>query len=308
MEINDWPREKMLDRLRRYQDLASLAYQTPRNWPKLPGVDYFVGMQPREGKVGGDNIVIVNFQHYNLEELIKRAHKSGNAQLEAALKGNRDKFGILVADATGHTISDAVVINSLDLGFRLGVGYELANKGEVTAELFERLNDEWYDRTHRASISHPPLITLLYGEVNNDGRFRYLSAGHPHPIIFSNEFDRIVKIEDDRRQNSTPLGVLPTKYHSDMQHFTDQVQKAIRKKMPVNELTLLSAGDIMILYTDGLVEQDEGRKDFSAHKLEEVLRKAKKERAKNIYAAIVDEYKSYAAQEDDLSIAVVKKK
>ena len=235
------------------------------------------------------------------------AQNAGNATLAATLGHNLDSFGILVADAAGHMLTDNTTINYLHGAFRIGVAYELKYNGQVTSALFEMLNTRFYDRMRPDYLSSKPYLTLIYGEVYNDGRFRFLSAGHPPPLVFSNERDRIETLGLDRTKGSTPLGIFPSAYNVDVEHF--EPKPITKDKYDINEIQLLGSGDIMLLYTDGLTEHNrsDGNYDFRDTRLEQVLREAKNSSAREIYHAITREYFAYGPQEDDLSIAVVKK-
>jgi len=305
--ISEWTKDELVDELLHFQELASLALPRQDHLAKLSGIDYFVGIEPCKGCVGGDHVAIVNFEEYNLKEKIVEAQEVGNATLAATLERNLDSFGILVADASGHMITDNTTINYLHGAFKIGVAYELKYNGQVTAALFEILNTRFYDRMRPDYLSSKPYLTLIYGEVYNDGRFRFLSAGHPPPLVFSHEWDKIVTLGSDRTKGSTPLGIFPSAYNVDVEHF--EPPPITKDKYDINEIRLLGRGDIMILYTDGLTEHNrgDGNYDFRDTRLEQLLREAKNSSAREIYDAIKREYFAWGPQEDDLTIAVVKK-
>ena len=54
----------------------------------------------------------------------------------------------------------------LHQAFLVGAGYELTLNGEITIDLFEAINQ----RFHQSS-SVDKFITMIYGEVRNDGEF-----------------------------------------------------------------------------------------------------------------------------------------
>ena len=305
--IKEWTKDDLVDELLHFQDVASLTLPRRDHLPELAGIDYMAGIESCKGCVGGDHIALVNFDEYNLKEKIAEAQRAGNTTLAETLARNLDCFGLLVADAAGHKITDNTTINYLHGAFRIGVAYELKYNGQVTPALFEMLNARFYDRIQPEYLKMKPYLTLIYGEVHGDGRFRFLSAGHPPPLVFSHARDRIEILGDDRTKASTPLGIFPSAYSVDVEHFGPM--PITKDKYDVNEIKLLGRGDIMLLYTDGLTEHLSADRTatFLDARLEHVLREAKNKSAKEIYGAIIQEYFAFGPPEDDLAIAVVKK-
>jgi serine phosphatase RsbU (regulator of sigma subunit) len=304
-ELTDWPQQELAEELAHVQTIASLILPREESFPNLSHIDYHAVIEPRKGAVCGDRLAVLNFAEYHLEDKIREAEDAGNATLAATLAGNRNRFGILVADAAGHRIGDSVTVNFLHAAFKTGVAYELARHGQVTAGLLEMLNTIFYNRMTPEFLESKPFVTLLYGEVRNDGRFRFLSAGHPPPIVFSQKLNRIVTLGDERTRSSTPLGILPSQYHVDIEYF--QPVLLTKDRYEVNEINLLGQGDIMLLYTDGLTDHRNGDVMFCDTEVEHVLRQAKAGTAKDIFEAIRSAMCSFGAMSDDFTIAVVKK-
>src|ERR1035437_8156834 len=142
--IREWTKGELVEELLHFQEIAALSLPRRDHLPKLSGIDYAVGIEPCKGCVGGDHVAIVNFDEYNLKEKIAEAQKAGNSALAETLETNLDSFGILVADAAGHMITDNTTINYLHGAFRIGVAYELKYNGRVTPALFEMLNTRFY--------------------------------------------------------------------------------------------------------------------------------------------------------------------
>ena len=303
--IQDWPHQDLVEELAHFQNLASLILPRAEDLPILPNIDYFAAIEPLRGSVCGDHLAVLNFAEYNLQHKIEAAEQAGNELLAATLADNLDRFGIMVADAAGHRIGDSVTANFLHGAFKTGVAYELARHGKVTAALFEMLNTIFHNRMTPEFLESKPFVTLIYGEVLNDGRFRYLSAGHPPPIVFSQRFDKIMALGDERTRSSTPLGILPSKYHVDIESF-DPVALT-KERYAVNEINLLGDGDIMLLYTDGLLEHHNGTALFAETRLEQVLRQAKGGTAREIYESLRSAMDDFAPPSDDATIAVIKK-
>ena len=76
---------------------------------------------------------------------------------------------------------------------------------QITTRLFENLNT----RLYRSSGAHK-FVGLLYGEVCEEGTFRFVSAGQPLPRVFSHGLDRFIDVEAGRRVSAPPLGIQPS--------------------------------------------------------------------------------------------------
>ena len=135
---------------------------------------------PLNGRLGGDHIVFVDFnRRYNLDRRIETAIQNGRGDLAQRLDECRSRIGILLADSAGHDTTDALLTAMLHQAFLTGVLYELETEGHVTPKLFEVLNTRFAN-----SSSVNKFITMIYGEISNDGAFRFISAGHPASSLF----------------------------------------------------------------------------------------------------------------------------
>lgn len=298
--IRDWAKKDLVDEVLRAQEIIALIWPRTANFPDLPNIDYHVRVQPLGACMGGDLAYIVNFSDHGLAKRIDQARTSGNRRLESHLSKNRDSLGIMIADASGHMIADGIAISNLYAALDMAIDYELDMHGEITAGLFTRLNEKFVQWLAPDFIRRKPYVTFLYGEIHDDGRFRYVNGGHPHPIYFSSADDKIVKFAG-RREGSTALGVDPAVFRLDLDTFGNNGE------FLVSEIQLLGKGDILLLYTDGLTEQASGEMSFSDTKLEEVLREHKSGTASEIYDAVWKELHAYCPPDDDVTIAVIKK-
>lgn len=314
------PRKDLEKELKLYINLASLILPRTDNFPELSNIDYYATVTPATGCMGGDNLDIVNFDNYNLQdkirlakERVKQAHDQNHLSQEEAykkvvamLKKNQDRFGILITDVAGHNIAHSVINNLIYGMFETGVNYELNDFGEVTPRVFELINTMFYNHITPDYLIQKPYTTFLYGEISNEGKFRFLSGGHPTPLVFSSEFERLEKLEDSVKQTSTPLGVLPSDFSPYIEKFP--ATKKTKSHYPINEITLLGKGDILLLYTDSLIEHEKNDVNFADSNLERILKETKNCSAQKIHNSIVSEITSFAPLEDDLTLVVIKKK
>ncbi len=274
----------LIDELENFTDIARVLAARPGEIPRLPGVDIFGFTLPLSGVVGGDHIVYVDFnRRYDLSERIAAALQAGRKGVAAELEKNRHRAGILVADVAGHRLTDAMVAAMLHQAFLLGAAYELEINGEITTRLFQQIKRRFYE-----SLSIKKLVALIYGEISDEGRFRYLSAGHTPPLVFSREFGRLMPLGPDRTASDGLVGLFPAE-----------------PKVPVNEIELLMPGDILLLATDGLTDHADGA--FLANELTGLLDRLKDRTAAGIGEGLRQAVLDYAPPADDVTVVIVKK-
>jgi serine phosphatase RsbU (regulator of sigma subunit) len=264
-------------------------------------VDIHAATFPLSGELGGDHIILVDFaRRYDLDLMIQKAEAAGQHDRVGRLRDGFHRVGVLLADASGHSTTDALLTAMLHQAFLTGVLYELDTNGEVTARLFEILNT----RFHRSS-SVTKYLTMIYGEISDAGTFRFISAGHPKPMIFSAEFDRFVNVDPARMRSFFPVGMFPTEAGVDEK--LDATPLAYKKKYTVNEVNLMAPGDILLLYTDGLAEHAAGDQPFFPGHLEETVRRTKQRPSRDIVAAIRHDMVAFAPPQDDTSLVAIKR-
>jgi len=267
----------------------------------LPNIEAYGQTFPLNEMLGGDHIILVDFKRrYNLAARIETARKKGRDDIALRLGECEKKVGILVADSTGHGMTDALLTAMLHQAFLTGVLYELENEGHVTAKLFEVLNNRF-----AKSSSVSKFITMVYGEISSEGTFRFISAGHPKPMVFSAEFDRLVDIDPERMKNVLPIGVFPTE--GDIDEPAAVGPQPHKKRFSVNEVNLMGRGDILLLQTDGLYEHADGDRPYAPHHLEAAIRRVKHLAPKEIVAAIRDDMVRFAPPQDDTSLVIIKR-
>ena len=267
----------------------------------LANIEVFGQTFPLNGVLGGDHLILIDFKsRYNLDARIEAARAEGRDEVARRLSRCRDQVGILVADSAGHGMTDALLTAMLHQAFLTGVLYELETEGHVTAKLFEVLNTRF-----AKSSSVSKFITMIYGEISEDGTFRFISAGHPRPLVYSAEFDRLVEIDPERMRNVLPIGLFPSE--GDIDESEAMRQQPRQKRFSVNQVDLMGAGDILLLQTDGLHEHGSGDDLYAPHHLEETIRRVKDLPPHDIVAAIHEDMVRFAPPRDDTSLVVIKK-
>ena len=261
-----------------FQKIAKNLIPSPGEIPEIGGLDIYGETIPLSGEVCGDHIIYVDFaKRFNLPERIRRAETAGRIDIVNKLRGLKDKAGIMLSDVSGHSITDHLLNAMLHQAFLVGASYELTLFGEITIDLFETINQ----RFHQSS-SIDKFLTLIYGEIQNDGRFSFISAAHPLPVVFSNEFNRIVNIDSHNFINFVPIGTLPSE--ADIDSIQTKSIIGYKTKYSLNSINVMGKGDILLLFSDGFTEQDNGEQNYVKDRLEQQLIRSKHLSAREIFS------------------------
>jgi serine phosphatase RsbU (regulator of sigma subunit) len=287
--------------------MAQRLMPAPGAIPRIPNTDIYGVSIPLNGIAGGDLITYVNFQdRFDLDARIRAANAQGQESVAKSLQRLKWCGGVLVADVAGHEFTDAMRALMLHQVFHTAALYEIDLNGEITARLFEQVNTRFLKSTTLRNLAadrdRASFITLIYGEISHTGRFRFVNAGHPLPLVFSREYDCFVDISANRLVSYPPIGLQPTEGHADASHYERAL--GYKKRYKVNELNLMGKGDVLLLYSDGLFDSFS---PFSRIRLERAVSHAKDCGAKEICEAILQARRASAPQSDDLSLVVIKR-
>jgi serine phosphatase RsbU (regulator of sigma subunit) len=253
------------------------------------------------GIVGGDHIIYVDFkQRFDLEARIRRATAQNRSDVVEQLRRCQKTAGIAVVDVAGHRMTDALLAAMLHQAFLLGAIYELDMFGGITKRLFENLNTRFY----QSSGAHK-FISLIYGEISEDARFRFLSAAQPVPTVFSRRHDRFMEVGQDLLVSFPPLGMQPS-LHAIDRSTVEAGSLGFKDRYETNEWLIMGEGDILLLHTDGLLEHSRGDEMYFPNRLEAVVRATKHQSARDILAAIEEDMLGFNAPSDDISVVVIK--
>ena len=285
-----------------FQKLAKNINPSPGEIPEINGLDIYGETIPLSGEVCGDHIIYVDFvKRFNLDKRINRAESEGKKEAVNKLNELKNKAGILLSDVSGHSITDSLLNAMLHQAFLVGASYELTIYGEITLDLFETINQ----RFHQSS-GIDKFITLIYGEIQNDGEFNFISAAHPLPLVFSNEFNRIVNIDSQNFINFVPIGTLPSEIDIDNKNIKSIF--GYKTKYSLNNLNVMGKGDILLLFTDGFTEQRDGELNYVKDRLEQQLMITKHLPAREIFFRIKEDFLNYrGTPDDDATLILIKR-
>lgn len=185
-------------------------------------------------------------------------------------------MGIAVADASGHGLPAALQARDVAVGLRMGAQLDL--KIVATVEKLNRV-------IHRSGLSSR-FISLLFGELESNGNFAYVNAGHPPGLLMDERGIRELSV------GGLVLGPDPeTRYKLGYAH--------------------VDRGATLALYSDGVFErgitwgEPFGMKRI--HKWMKETRKLSAEAAVNDLFRRLDEHAPKRPYEDDVTVMVVRR-
>jgi len=161
-------------------------------------------------------------------------------------------------------------------GLRMGIDKDLK-----IAQVFARLNRV----IHRSNLSSR-FVSVFYGELEAGGNVVYVNAGHPPPLLFSR--DRMVELQT----GGTVIGPL--------------TEARFRQG-----LAWLELGDVLVLYTDGILERRNRAGDFfGRERLEAVVREAWGQPADVVLQRVFEAAREFGKTrhwEDDATMVVLRR-
>ena len=229
------------------------------------------------------------------------ARSSEEVRVAEHLRDLYSTAGVLVVDAQGHGIISAKIASTVHDTFHALMLSELDRYGKATPELLENLNlrmAQSVTARNALGISERErareLATMLYGEVRPGGHFRFANFGHPPPLVFSAEFRKFMNIDESRMVQFLALGLeIPADHPDRKKYYSLNFRQREFASSDVAEITLMSPGDILVLYTDGVYD---GSDTAARTLLEAVMREHYLQPAREICTALLD----HAVKQDDI--------
>ena len=236
-----------------------------------------------------------------IEAEYRAARSSEQVRIAEALHDLYSTAGVLLVDAQGHGLIAAKIASTVHDTFHAFMLSELDQHGTTTPKLFENINLRLaHSVTARNALginereNAREIATMLYGEVHPYGYFRFVNFGHPPPLVFSAEYRKFVKLDKDRMVQFLPLGLqIPADHPDRKRYFSMRFRTRPANLSDVAEITLMSPGDILFLYTDGVYD---GSDDEKLQHLETVMLENYEKSAREICNALLE----HATKEDDL--------
>jgi phosphoserine phosphatase RsbU/P len=183
--------------------------------------------------------------------------------------------GIAIADASGHGLPAALQVRDVYTGLRMGVARDFKIVRTV-----ERLN-----RIIHQSRMTTKFVSLFYGELEEEGNFIYVNAGHPPPLHFHSKGITTL------RQTGLVLGPSATATYS-------------------RGFLSLEPGDALLLFTDGMLEAADAKgREFGVERLKRAFAAIRERPSDEIVRALIDKVGEHTRgpAEDDRTVVVVKR-
>jgi sigma-B regulation protein RsbU (phosphoserine phosphatase) len=192
------------------------------------------------------------------------------------MQDNSDgSFGFLCGDVAGKGPAAALLTSKI-----LGIFSAFAAVGDTPEELVDHINKVLTRRAIDARYA-----TLLYGQLQANGKLKFCNAGQNPPLIYGK--DGLRRLES----GGMPVGMFPTAPYS-------------------GDETLLKPGDTLVVYSDGVTEaHNVAGEEFGEARLVTVLERYTRGSAAIVLEQIINAVKEFAhgaEQYDDVTALVVK--
>ncbi len=190
------------------------------------------------------------------------------------------RLAIVIGDVTGHGVASGLVLSGVRSSLNL-----LSDDLDRPAEVLDRLN-----RMLKRTSTPRMLMTLSVAVLDRTrGEVTVASAGHPPALLVRQRRGDVVEVG----RGALPLGAMETAEY-------------------VSESAAIESGDVLLLYSDGLVEAvDASGREYGYPRLADLLRReaAGRPNARAIRDAVlrdVWEHKGEVEQADDVTMVVIR--
>lgn len=194
---------------------------------------------------------------------------------------SKSRWGLLMADVTGHGTPAAVVMAITHLLMN-----SVVNTFRYPSTALKVINEKL--NVHLAPTFY---VTMFYGVLDLDEmQLIYSSAGHDTMLLHR---ARNNEVEQLRTDSGFPLKLVESDEYDE-------------------KITALEPGDRLVLFTDGIVEmRNEQTELFGYERLVPIIRREKHGTAQDLVDAIVEELQAFCPQrpyKDDVTLLVLRRR
>lgn len=199
------------------------------------------------------------------------------------LQVDNNRIGVVVADVSGKGVPGSLVMSMTRSMLHMAARENRSPKDtiiEVNNCLAPDMNPGMF-------------VTLAYLVLDTRSReVRLVRAGHNAPLLYSSRHGQVI----DLHPKGIAIGL-------------DREGPLFSSQLEPQKFTL-QAGDVLVLYTDGIVEgKDPQGRDFGDDRLHQLLLENRERPASEILETIMEELRSHqknAEQSDDITLLVLK--
>lgn len=194
--------------------------------------------------------------------------------------GDKERLGVVIGDAASKGLSAAAQALYVSGALRMGVEYQ-TKLGSLVTRVNALVNK---------AFTPEHFISMVYAELNasDRGLVIYVNAGHSPPVVL--------------RAGSNDVEKLPA---------TGQLIGPFAREVYYSDFTILKRGDIMVLYTDGIVEASNERGEmYGEGRLIHALRQHRRRTPKELCALLMEDVQVFSRMteySDDKTIVVIKR-
>ncbi|MGC1299761.1 MAG: PP2C family protein-serine/threonine phosphatase [Alloacidobacterium sp.] len=228
-----------------------------------------------------------------MEAEYRFARSSEQVRVAEELRDLYSTAGVLVVDAQGHGIIAAKIASTVHDTFHALMLTELDRYGRATPMLLDNINLRLAQSvTARNALGiiekegAREIATMIYGEIRPGGHFRFVNFGHPPPLVFSAEYQKFMNINESRMVQFLALGLqIPADHPDRKKYYSMDFRQTELDASDLGEITLMSPGDILVLYTDGVYD---GSDKQERELLAAIMREHYRQPARDICNALLD--------------------
>jgi len=194
--------------------------------------------------------------------------------------GDKQRLGVVIGDAASKGIPAAAQALYASGALRMGVEYQ-TKIGSLITRLNQLVNK---------TFTPEHFISMVYAELSTSdkGLVIYVNAGHSNPIIL--------------RAETNEVETLPA---------TGQIIGPFPRESYHSEFTVMHRGDVMLLYTDGIVEaSNEHGEMYGEERLIQMLKQHKKRTPRELCQLILEDVQLFsrmAEYSDDKTLVAIRR-
>jgi PAS domain S-box-containing protein len=192
---------------------------------------------------------------------------------------NKDQLDMVIADVSGHSVGPALFMVETRSAIRAQSGLSA-----TPSQSLAFLNDFLFEDLNKSDY----FITLFYLQADIGKRLlRFTNAGHPPPLLFCRASRTIIELD------------------------TEGLLLGIKKDVVFEEKSIaISKGDLVLFYTDGLIEAEDNHKEFfGVHRVKAMFLEKADEPPQKIINGLGDALRDFCQRtdfSDDITLMIFK--